>query len=80
MPLLVRPLFNPAEGYASYVVPAVLILILQQTLLIGIGLLGGTAAEAAALSSRGAPSASGDEGSAGTCGFLGDPAGRRPSE
>jgi ABC-2 type transport system permease protein len=43
--LLVRPLFNPAEGYASYVVPAVLVLILQQTLLIGIGLLGGTAAE-----------------------------------
>jgi ABC-2 type transport system permease protein len=45
VPLLVRPLFNPAEGYASYVVPAVLVLILQQTLLIGIGLLGGTAAE-----------------------------------
>jgi ABC-2 type transport system permease protein len=46
VPLLVRPLFNPTEGYASYVVPAVLVLILQQTLLIGIGLLGGTAAEA----------------------------------
>lgn len=45
VPLLVRPLFNPAEGYASYVVPAVLVLILQQTLLIGIGLLGGTEAE-----------------------------------
>ena len=45
VPLVVRPLFNPAEGYASYVVPAVLVLILQQTLLIGIGLLGGTAAE-----------------------------------
>jgi ABC-2 type transport system permease protein len=45
VPLLVRPLFNPTEGYASYVVPAVLVLILQQTLLIGIGLLGGTAAE-----------------------------------
>ena len=50
--LLVRPLYNPSEGYASYVVPAVLVLILQQTLLIGIGLLGGTAAEQA-----GAPSA-----------------------
>jgi len=37
-PLLVRPLFNPAEGYASYVVPAVLVLILQQTMLLGIGL------------------------------------------
>lgn len=45
VPLLVRPLFNPTEGYASYVVPAVLVLILQQTLLIGIGLLGGTASE-----------------------------------
>ena len=41
VPFLVRPLFNPTEGYASYVVPAVLVLILQQTLLIGIGLLGG---------------------------------------
>lgn len=47
VPFVVRPLFNPAEGYASYVVPAVLVLILQQTLLIGIGLLGGTAAEQA---------------------------------
>ena len=44
-PLLLRPLFNPAEGYASYIVPAVLVLILQQTLLIGIGLLAGTARE-----------------------------------
>jgi ABC-2 type transport system permease protein len=55
VPLLVRPLFNPTEGYASYVVPAVLVLILQQTLLIGIGLLGGTAVEAAAPSSRALP-------------------------
>jgi ABC-2 type transport system permease protein len=53
VPFLVRPLFNPTEGYASYVVPAVLVLILQQTLLIGIGLLGGTAAEAAAPSPLG---------------------------
>jgi ABC-2 type transport system permease protein len=45
VPLVVRPLFNPAEGYASYVVPAVLVLILQQTLLIGIGLLRGTEKE-----------------------------------
>jgi ABC-2 type transport system permease protein len=67
VPLLVRPLFNPTEGYASYVVPAVLVLILQQTLLIGIGLLGGTAAEMSprgALSPRGAPFEPGDEGSA----------------
>lgn len=40
MPLVSRPLFNPSEGYASYVVPGVLILILQQTLLIGVGLRG----------------------------------------
>ena len=60
VPLLVRPLFNPTEGYASYVVPAVLVLILQQTLLIGIGLLGGTAAEA---SSRIAPARAADSGS-----------------
>lgn len=42
IPLVSRPLFNPAGGYATYVVPAVLIIILQQTLLIGIGMLGGT--------------------------------------
>lgn len=45
--LVTRPLFNPAEGYAVYVVPAVLVLILQQTLLVGIGLVGGTAFERA---------------------------------
>jgi len=45
IPVVDRPLFNPAEGYASYIVPSVLVLILQQTLLIGIGLLGGTARE-----------------------------------
>jgi len=45
VPLHLRPLFNPAEGYASYIVPSVLVLILQQTLLIGIGLLAGTARE-----------------------------------
>lgn len=33
-------LFNPDGGYANYVVPAVLVLILQQTLLIGIGMMG----------------------------------------
>jgi ABC-2 type transport system permease protein len=85
VPLLVRPLFNPTEGYASYVVPAVLVLILQQTLLIGIGLLGGSAAESASglaagrtpvasrpgLSSRGARSESGDEGSAPPAGSPG---------
>lgn len=33
------PLFNPQGGYASYVVPASVVLILQQTLLIGVALL-----------------------------------------
>jgi ABC-2 type transport system permease protein len=36
------PLFNPTEGYGSYVVPAVALLILQQTLLMGTALLVGT--------------------------------------
>ncbi len=38
-------LFNPQGGYATYVVPAVLMLLLQQTLLIGIGMLAGTERE-----------------------------------
>jgi ABC-2 type transport system permease protein len=45
LPLVMRPLFNPTEGYGSYIVPAVLVLILQQTLLVGIGLVNGTARE-----------------------------------
>lgn len=35
-------LFNPSGGYNSFVVPGLLLVIIQQTLLIGIGLLGGT--------------------------------------
>jgi ABC-2 type transport system permease protein len=38
---LSQPLFNPTGGYASYVVPAAFILILQQTLLLGVASLGG---------------------------------------
>mgnify|MGYP001140319301 FL=1 len=38
-------LFNPQAGYASFLLPAVLILIIQQTLLLGIGLSAGTARE-----------------------------------
>ena len=37
-----KPVFNTTLGYINYVVPAVFILILQQTLLIGLGVLGGT--------------------------------------
>lgn len=40
------PLFNPTEGYGSYVVPAVALLILQQTLLMGAAMLAGTWVEA----------------------------------
>ena len=39
------PVFSPAGGYGSAVLPAVLILILQQTLVLGIGLSAGTARE-----------------------------------
>jgi len=39
------PIFNPAGGYGSFLLPAVLILILQQTLILGIGLSAGTARE-----------------------------------
>ena len=45
LPLLLRPLYNPSEGYASYIVPAVLVLLLQQTMLIGAGLVAGTGRE-----------------------------------
>lgn len=43
--LELRPLFNATSAYATYVVPAVLILILQQTLLIGAGMSGGARSE-----------------------------------
>ncbi|MGR5063796.1 ABC transporter permease [Photobacterium sp. DNB22_13_2] len=36
-----QPVFNPTMGYVNYVVPAVFVLILHQTLLIAVGLLGG---------------------------------------
>lgn len=35
-------LFNPSGGYNSFIIPGLIMVILQQTLLIGIGLLGGT--------------------------------------
>lgn len=38
-------IFNPTGGYGSFLLPGVLILILQQTLLLGIGLSAGTARE-----------------------------------
>ena len=38
-------LFNPQNGFASFLVPAILILVIQQTLILGIGMAGGTARE-----------------------------------
>jgi ABC-2 type transport system permease protein len=56
--ILMEPLFNPTGGYASYVVPAAFVLILQQTLLMGAAMLGGIAFE------TGGPAARGLRGSA----------------
>ena len=39
------PIDNPTNGFAAFLIPAVLILIIQQTLLLGIGLSAGTARE-----------------------------------
>ncbi|HEY4788436.1 MAG TPA: ABC transporter permease, partial [Bacteroidales bacterium] len=38
-------LYNPSSGYGSFVMPGMIIIIMQQTLLIGIGMLGGTIRE-----------------------------------
>ena len=38
-------LYNPQNGFASFLIPAVLILIIQQTLLLGVGISAGTARE-----------------------------------
>jgi ABC-2 type transport system permease protein len=43
--VLSEPLYNPTGGYASYVVPAAFILILQQTLLLGVATMGGVSSE-----------------------------------
>jgi len=41
----VYSLYNPSGGYASFVMPGVILIVMQQTLLIGIGVLGGTIRE-----------------------------------
>lgn len=38
-------LYNPTNGFATFLIPAVLMLVIQQTLLLGIGLSAGTARE-----------------------------------
>ncbi len=42
-------LFNPTNGFACFLIPAVLMLVIQQTLLLGIGLINGSARERATL-------------------------------
>ncbi|MCD8203300.1 MAG: ABC transporter permease, partial [Prevotella sp.] len=50
-------IFNPTGGYGTFILPGVLMLIIQQTLLLGIGLLGGTEREKARLANNnGSPS------------------------
>lgn len=39
------PIFNPTGGYGSFIIPGVLMLIIQQTLVLGIGLSAGTSRE-----------------------------------
>ena len=43
-PISIQTLFNSTGGYANYVVPSVLVVILQQSLIIGICVLGGSRA------------------------------------
>lgn len=50
--ILPVPLFNPTGGYASYVVPAAFVLILQQTLLMGSAMLSGVAFETGGWTAR----------------------------
>jgi ABC-2 type transport system permease protein len=49
LPLTAVTLFNPQAGYATYVLPPAFVLILQQTLLMGIGLLAAWKDEGAGL-------------------------------
>jgi ABC-2 type transport system permease protein len=50
--VLNQPLFNPTGGYASYVVPAAFVLILQQTLLMGSATTAGLAFQQGGASAR----------------------------
>jgi len=59
--ILLQPIFNPVGGYASYAVPAAFVLILQQTLLMGVAMLTAIAfaQQATANATRNAASISG---------------------
>jgi ABC-2 type transport system permease protein len=50
--ILNQPLFNPTGGYGSYIVPAAFVLILQQTLLMGVATIGGVAFERGGYTAR----------------------------
>ncbi|MCG8701357.1 MAG: ABC transporter permease [Bacteroidales bacterium] len=43
--LQIKSLFNPGEAYGSYVMPGIIFIILQQTLLVGIGMVSGSRRE-----------------------------------
>lgn len=45
-----EPLYNPVSGYGSYAVPPLILLIIQQSLLMGIGMLGGSQKEKGVMS------------------------------
>jgi ABC-2 type transport system permease protein len=45
MPTKMYSLYNPSGSYGSYVMPGIILIILQQTLLIGIGMIGGAGKE-----------------------------------
>jgi len=48
LPVQRNILYNPSGGYASYLMPGLILIIMQQTLLIGIGILGGSFSESKA--------------------------------
>ncbi len=48
LPVYTHILYNPSSGYASFIMPGIILVIFQQTLLIGIGILGGSFSESKA--------------------------------
>ena len=51
--LNLRSVFNPTMGYVNYVIPAIFVLILHQTLIMGVGILGGSQNERQAIGMSG---------------------------
>ncbi len=45
LPFVSIPLFNPGGGYGTYAIPAVFLLIIHQTILVGVGMVGGARRE-----------------------------------